>query len=104
MFVCICICFMMQFNNGILAHRLVCAAWGQSKISNPSGSCAGVAGLPAAAIAVRNSRHPAGPALIYTQAEVTAFLTGVKNGELDDLCPYPGGQRRAIIPKSLIVS
>ena len=37
------------------------------------------------AIAVRNSRHPSGPALIYTLAEIDAFLTGVKNGEFDDL-------------------
>ena len=37
------------------------------------------------AIAVRNSRYPSGPALIYTRAEVEAFLTGVKNGEFDDL-------------------
>jgi hypothetical protein len=27
------------------------------------------------------------PALIYTRAEVEAFLTGVKNGEFDDLGP-----------------
>jgi nitrogen fixation-related uncharacterized protein len=26
-----------------------------------------------------------GPALIYTRAEITAFMTGVKNGEFDDL-------------------
>jgi hypothetical protein len=35
---------------------------------------------------VRNSRHPSGPALIYTRAEVAAFLAGVKHGEFDDLC------------------
>jgi len=39
------------------------------------------------AIAVRNSRHPSGPALIYTRAEIEAFLAGAKNGEFDDLCP-----------------
>jgi nitrogen fixation-related uncharacterized protein len=36
---------------------------------------------------MRNSRHPSGPALIYTRAEIVAFLAGVKNGEFDDLCP-----------------
>ena len=36
-------------------------------------------------IAVRNSRNPTGPALIYTRAEIAAFLTGAKNGEFDDL-------------------
>ncbi len=34
---------------------------------------------------MRNSRHPNGPALVYTRAEVEAFLTGVKDGEFDDV-------------------
>ena len=79
----------MQFNNGIPADQLVSAAWRKSKASNPSGSCVEVAELPGGAIAVRNSRHPSGPALIYTQAEIMAFLSGVKNGEFDDLYPCP---------------
>jgi Domain of unknown function (DUF397) len=44
-----------------------------------------VAELADGAIAMRNSRHPSGPALIYTRAEIAAFLAGVKNGEFDDL-------------------
>jgi hypothetical protein len=44
-----------------------------------------VAELPDGGIAVRNSRHPGGPALIYTPAEVTAFFAGVKDGEFDYL-------------------
>jgi Domain of unknown function (DUF397) len=81
----------MQFNNGIPADQLVSAAWRKSTASNPSGSCVEVADLADDAIAVRNSRYPGGPALIYTRAEITAFLTGVKNGEFDDLYPRPGG-------------
>ena len=77
----------MQVTNGIPADQLVSVRWRKSRASNPSGSCVEMAELPDGAIAVRNSRHPAGPALIYTRTEVQAFLTGVKNGEFDDLCP-----------------
>jgi hypothetical protein len=44
-----------------------------------------VAALDDGGVAMRNSRHPSGPALIYTRAEIEAFLTGAKNGEFDDL-------------------
>jgi len=75
----------MQVNNGIPADQLVAARWRKSQASNPSGSCVEVAELDDSAVAVRNSRHPSGPALIYTHAEIDAFLAGVKNGEFDDL-------------------
>ncbi len=79
----------MQVTNGIPAAQLPMARWRKSQASNPSGCCVEVAELPDGAIAVRNSRDPAGPVLVYTRPEVAAFLTGVKNGEFDDL--YPGG-------------
>ncbi len=75
----------MQVTNGITADQLVSARWRKSRASNPSGRCVEVAALTDGAIAVRNSRHPSGPALIYTRAEIDAFLAGVKNGEFDDL-------------------
>jgi hypothetical protein len=75
----------MVVDNGIPADQLVSARWRKSQASNPSGSCVQVAELADGAIAMRNSRHPSGPALIYTRAEITAFLAGVKNGEFDDL-------------------
>ncbi|GID32174.1 hypothetical protein Abr02nite_71570 [Paractinoplanes brasiliensis] len=36
-------------------------------------------------IAVRNSKQPDGEMIIYTAAEWTAFLDGVRGGEFDDL-------------------
>ena len=76
---------MMQVSNGFSADQLSAARWRKSRVSNPSGCCVEVAELPGGVIAVRDSRDPSGPALIYTGAEVAAFVAGVKTGEFDDL-------------------
>jgi hypothetical protein len=88
----------MQVRNGTPAGQLVLAKWRKSQASNPSGCCVEVAELPGGSIAVRNSRDPSGPALVFTRAEIGAFLTGTKNGEFDDLYPaasatLPSGRR-----------
>lgn len=59
--------------------------WRKSSASNPTGNCVELAALPDGGVAMRNSRHPAGPTLVYTRAEIAAFLTGVRAGEFDDL-------------------
>ncbi len=59
--------------------------WRKSAHSSAQGNCVEVATLPDGGIAMRNSRHPEGPALVYTRAEIDAFLRGVKDGEFDDL-------------------
>jgi uncharacterized protein DUF397 len=74
----------MQAENGIPADHLA-VTWRKSSASNPSGSCVEIAALADGTIAIRNSRHPAGPALVYTRAEIAAFLAGAKKGEFDDL-------------------
>lgn len=75
----------MQIRNGMSARDLGSAEWRKSSASNPSGNCVELAVLADGGVAVRNSRYPGGPALVYTRAEVAAFLTGVLNGEFDDL-------------------
>jgi hypothetical protein len=75
----------MQVTNGLAASELGSLHWRKSSASNPSGNCVEVAALPGGDVAMRNSRHPAGAALIYTRAEIAAFLAGVRNGEFDDL-------------------
>ena len=75
----------MQFVNGAPADQLEVGQWRKSQASNPSGNCVEIAALPGGEIAVRNSRHPSGPALVYTRAEIAAFVAGIRNGEFDDL-------------------
>jgi hypothetical protein len=55
--------------------------WVRSSYSGPQGNCVEVARLPDGTVAVRNSRHPDGPALIFTSAEWEAFVSGAADGE-----------------------
>ncbi|MFY1675454.1 DUF397 domain-containing protein [Streptomyces sp. WMMC905] len=71
--------------NGVAATRLRGAAWQKSRHSNSQGSCVEFARLPGGEVAMRNSRFPEGPALVYTRAEIEAMLLGVKDGEFDHL-------------------
>lgn len=59
--------------------------WRKSSASNPSGNCVEIAELAGGDIAVRNSRHPGGPTIVYTRAEIAAFIRGIRSGEFDDL-------------------
>ncbi|HEU5421651.1 MAG TPA: DUF397 domain-containing protein [Streptosporangiaceae bacterium] len=64
------------------AAKLADAAWRKSVRSGPTGgNCVEVAFLPAGEVALRNSRHPDGPALVFTRAEWDAFLGGARDGE-----------------------
>ncbi|GAA3135010.1 DUF397 domain-containing protein [Planomonospora alba] len=76
---------MDQLRNGMPAALLGRADWRKSRFSNPSGNCVELARLPGGEVAVRNSRDPEGPVLVYTRGEVEAFVRGVKDGEFDDL-------------------
>jgi hypothetical protein len=75
----------MQIGNGVRVSALGLVEWRKSSASNPSGNCVEAAALPDGSVALRNSRYPDGAALVYTRAEIAAFLAGVRNGEFDDL-------------------
>jgi hypothetical protein len=59
------------------------AVWRRSSTSVPDcDNCVEIAFVDEA-IAIRDSRHPEGPVLLFTQAEWDAFVGGAKDGEFD---------------------
>ncbi|WP_331733722.1 DUF397 domain-containing protein (plasmid) [Embleya sp. NBC_00888] len=67
------------------ADALVGARWTKSSASTFEGNCVEMAQLDGGGVAVRNSRSPRGPALVYTREEIVAFLAGARAGEFDHL-------------------
>ena len=72
-------------NNGVRSSDIPGVRWRKSRHS-AAGNCVELAQLaPGGDVAVRNSRFPDGPALVYTRAEIEALFLGVRDGEFDDL-------------------
>ncbi len=71
---------MSTFSDGTTASDLV-GPWVKSSYSGPQGNCVEVAPMRDGGVAVRNSRHPDGSALVFTAAEWDAFLSGALDGE-----------------------
>jgi hypothetical protein len=59
--------------------------WRTSSFSGNNGTCVEVAVLPSGYIAVRNSNDPDEGIILFTRAEMNAWIRGVKAGEFDDL-------------------
>jgi len=63
---------------GIWPLQLPGAEWQKSSYSNPSGNCVEMARLPAGQVAVRDSKRPGDPVLVFTWAEWSAFVTALR--------------------------
>jgi hypothetical protein len=73
---------MNEVRNGMPATELAGARWVKSSRSAPTGgNCVEVAFLPDGQVAVRNSRQPTGPALVFTAPEWAAFVGSAGAGE-----------------------
>lgn len=59
------------------------AAWRKSSRSGSSGNCVEVAGNLPGAVAVRDSKDPDGPVLLFPAAGWRSFLSAAKAGEFD---------------------
>lgn len=76
---------MVSTYNGMPATGLSEAQWQAGQHADPQDDRLELAVLPGGAIAMRNSGYPGGPALIYTPAEIKAFIAGAKDGDFDEL-------------------
>ena len=72
---------MSTFSDGTRASDVVGAAWIKSSYSGPPGNCVEVAFLRDGGVAMRNSRHPDGPALVFTAPSGTRSSAARCDGE-----------------------
>ncbi len=59
--------------------------WRKSVASNPSGNCVELAARRDGSVAMRNSRDPYGPRLVFSRAELGVFLAAIRRGEFEHL-------------------
>lgn len=70
--------------NGIRVSELPELSWVKASASDGLNDCVELAKV-GENIAVRNSRDPEGPALIFTRGELSAFIDGAAKGEFQKM-------------------
>lgn len=75
---------MQSMPNGVSAGSLLGARWVKASASDGLNDCIELADL-GESVAMRNSRDPEGPALIFTRPELRAFVAGSRMGEFDSM-------------------
>lgn len=74
---------MSQPHSGIAAPALGPLTWRKSSASNSNGACVELADLHPGHVAIRDSKHPHGPALVFTRGAITALIAGIRAGDFD---------------------
>jgi predicted secreted Zn-dependent protease len=64
-------------------HDLFRVAWRKSVRSSQDGNCVEVATNLPGMVAVRDSKHSDGPALVFAHEEWQAFVAGVRDGQFE---------------------
>ncbi|MFJ7969603.1 DUF397 domain-containing protein [Streptomyces sp. NPDC096324] len=72
-------------HNGMSAAGLGTEDWHKPWSGTNGGSCVEAKRLPDGSVALRQSRDPEGPALIWSRDEMAAFIEGAKSGQADFL-------------------
>jgi Domain of unknown function (DUF397) len=70
---------------GVTSADVSRAFWHKSSFSNLNGSCVEIAPLRPDRIGIRDTKdNGAGPVLIFTRPEWSAFIAGAKEGQFDN--------------------
>ncbi|MEU0132779.1 DUF397 domain-containing protein [Streptomyces sp. NPDC006296] len=76
---------MNHIYNGMPAADLGTEGWYKPWSGGNGGNCVEAMKLADGRVAVRQSADPDGPALIYSNGEIAAFILGAKSGQADFL-------------------